>query len=142
MLSIFRARKQWADVPFSLRHLWNHSVGQRYCYSYHVFSLLSCGIVLYLCVQGAVPTAAVVSSAASSSRVLRRTATGQNAAAVSTVSSLHSAGTNSSKGEQNSNSLAGASFPTFCALMSAIAGIVYSAGNNPRAAVLYVSVWC
>jgi hypothetical protein len=82
-----------------------------------------------------VPTAAVVSSAASSSRVLRRTATGQNAAAVSTVPSLHSAGTNSSKGEQNSNSLAGASFPTFCALMSAIAGIVYSAGNNPCATV-------
>lgn len=79
------------------------------------------------------PTAAVVAAAAAgplSSRVLRRTAAAQSPV------TQHSAGSNSSKGEQNSNSLAGASFPTFCALMSAIAGIVYSADPKIRVRVI------
>lgn len=59
----------------------------------------------------------------STSRVLKKTtATSQGQS-----SGTGSAG-NSSKGEQNSNSLAGASFSTFCALMSAIAGILFSPG--------------
>ena len=47
---------------------------------------------------------------------------------------IHCSG-NSSKGEQNSNSLAGASFSTFSALMSAIAGIVFSSGESRPATV-------
>lgn len=66
--------------------------------------------------------------------MLRRTAASQ-----SVGKPLQSAGSNSTKGEQNSNSLAGASFPTFCALMSAIAGIVYSSGKNTYQTTLFTT---
>jgi hypothetical protein len=87
--------------------------------------------------QSTTPTSAALVSASSglqssvlgSSRVLRRTAAGQSAGSAAAGAALQSAVSNSTKSEQNSNSLAGASFPTFCALLSAIAGIIYSAGK-------------
>lgn len=71
------------------------------------------------------PTALANQSLMNSSRVLRKTSAAGSAPHPSVLG-----GGNSSKGEQNSNSLAGASFPTFCALMSAIAGIIFAAGKH------------
>lgn len=66
----------------------------------------------------------------SSSRVLKKTSSTASLSAGISGGAGSSGTGNSSKGEQNSNSLAGASFSTFCALMNAIAGIIFSSGKN------------